>query len=366
MIDISGLSGVGSGSYQPDDVTFLLREMNIDPTETAEKERLIQSGEKHYSEMVSMERAPSPAHIGLFVRALAHNSTRMAKEVLSLADAICREIPEGPIVLVSLVRAGLPLGVLLKGALSSSHRRCYHYGVSIIRDKGIDKTAMDAIARAHGTANIVFVDGWTGKGAIAGELKRSLEGLGGYPAEPRLCVLADPCGKAWLAASAEDWLIPSGILGATVSGLISRTIWPGDDGLHGCVRYSHLASIDLTQTFILAIQGQMAAYSEHWPAPKVSPWTEAKRAELQGTAMDVVFDIALKHGVTNLNRVKPGIAEATRAVMRRVPEHVLVHNENSSDVQLLIHLADLAGIKVKEARNELGPYQAITIIQKVG
>ena len=72
------------------------------------------------------------------------------------------------------------------------------------------------------------------------------------------------------------------------------------------------------------------------------------------------------HGVTNLNRVKPGIAEATRAVMRRVPEHVLVHNENSSDVQLLIHLADLAGIKVKEARNELGPYQAITIIQKVG
>ena len=63
MIDISGLSGVGSGSYQPDDVTFLLREMNIDPTETAEKERLIQSGEKHYSEMVSMERAPSPAHL---------------------------------------------------------------------------------------------------------------------------------------------------------------------------------------------------------------------------------------------------------------------------------------------------------------
>ena len=36
--------------------------------------------------------------------------------------------------------------------------------------------------------------------------------------DPRLVVLADPCGRAWLAASAEDWLIPSGILGATVSG----------------------------------------------------------------------------------------------------------------------------------------------------
>ncbi|MER8575636.1 cysteine protease StiP domain-containing protein [Mesorhizobium sp. M1409] len=37
-------------------------------------------------------------------------------------------------------------------------------------------------------------------------------------------VLSDPCGRAWLAASAEDWLIPSGILGSTVFGLISRSI----------------------------------------------------------------------------------------------------------------------------------------------
>ncbi len=74
---------------------------------------------------------------------------------------------------------------------------------------------------AHGTDGIVFVDGWTGKGAITGELSRTLKDRPGYPEQPRLVVLADPCGCAWLAASDDDWLILFGIMGAPVSGLIS-------------------------------------------------------------------------------------------------------------------------------------------------
>ena len=355
---------VGSGSYDPADVVFLLKEINISPTDVEEKERLIQSGEKHYSEMISMENPPSSLHTSLYQKALAQNAVRMAKEVISLAQCIAREIPEGPIVLVSLVRAGLPLGVLLKSALSSCHRQCYHYGVSIIRDKGIDRAAMDAIAGAHGTDNIVFVDGWTGKGAIAGELKRSLDELGGFPAEPRLCVLADPCGKAWLSASSDDWIIPSGILGATVSGLISRTIWPGDDSLHGCVRYSHLAEVDQTRSFINAIRVSMGRLLPE-TIPTIQPPTESQRASRQETAQSVVETVAAKYGITNLNRVKPGIAEATRAVMCRVPEHVLVRSKDDPDVRLLMHLTDLAGIEVQEAGEALGPYRAITVIKKV-
>jgi hypothetical protein len=38
----------------------------------------------------------------------------------------------------------------------------------------------------------VFVDGWTGKGAITGELSRTLKDRPGYPEQPRLVVLADP------------------------------------------------------------------------------------------------------------------------------------------------------------------------------
>ena len=44
-----------SGSYLPTDVQFLLRQLNVEVTDIAEKERLIQTGQKHYSEMLSAE-----------------------------------------------------------------------------------------------------------------------------------------------------------------------------------------------------------------------------------------------------------------------------------------------------------------------
>ena len=145
----------------------------------------------------------------------------MASEVQSLALALNAACTGPGIALVSFVRAGLPLGVLLRRALVEMGRDARHYGISIIRDRGIDTVALEAIIRLHGAENIVFVDGWTGKGAISGELARTLADDTRFPAGPRLVVLADPCGRAWLAASAQDWTIPSGILGATVSGLVS-------------------------------------------------------------------------------------------------------------------------------------------------
>lgn len=352
---------VGSGSYLPEDVQFLLRSVSIGLTDVLEKERLIQSKQKHYSEMISQEDAPSETHMELFERAMSQNGVRMAADVQSLALAL-EEHYRGPtIALVSFVRAGLPLGVLLRRALIGLGRDAHHYGISIVRDRGIDTVALESIIAAHGAENIVFVDGWTGKGAISGEIKRSLEGDGRFPEEPRLVVLADPCGRAWLAASAEDWIIPSGILGATVSGLVSRSIWPSDGGLHGCVVYDHLQEHDVTRPFIDRIEAARASV-EVSPA---SPWTPDEALQLQSSALGVVNRLAEKFGVTNLNRIKPGIAEATRAVLRRVPDQVLVRDRNDADVQLLIHLTDRAGIQVQEAGEDLGPYRAVTIIRGV-
>lgn len=47
-----------------------------------------------------------------------------------------------------------------------------HYGISIIRDRGIDTTALEMIERRHGPRGIVFVDGWTRKGAMILERAR--------------------------------------------------------------------------------------------------------------------------------------------------------------------------------------------------
>lgn len=357
-----GLQTVGSGSYATDDVHFLLRTMEIEVTDVQEKERLIQTSQRHYSEMISQEHPPSDTHKSLYRLALAQNGARMAADVQALARALDQRYNGPTIALVSFVRAGLPLGVLLRRALVESGRDARHYGISIIRDRGIDNVALEAIIKTHGAENIVFVDGWTGKGAISGQIRDSLAGDARFPADPRLVVLADPCGRAWLAASAEDWLIPSGILGATVSGLVSRSIWPQDPGLHGCVVYEHLAGHDVTQDFIRSIEAERAQLA---PQAAAQPWTAEQAQILQRSAVAAVERISTRFAVSNPNRVKPGIAEATRAVMRRVPDHVLVRNRDDQDVQLLLHLTRQANIEVEEVGEELGPYRAVTVIRSV-
>ncbi|WP_447649766.1 cysteine protease StiP domain-containing protein [Pseudomonas abietaniphila] len=352
---------VGSGSYLPSDVHFLLRPVEIGLTDVLEKERLIQTRQKHYSEMISQENAPSSTHMALFERAMSQNAVRMAQDVQALALALDGQYRGQSLALVSFVRAGLPLGVLLRRALVDLRHDVHHYGISIVRDRGIDMVALESVIAEHGAENIVFVDGWTGKGAISHEIKRCLAGDKRFPEEPRLVVLADPCGRAWLAASADDWIIPSGILGATVSGLVSRSIWPANGGLHGCVIYDHLRPHDVTRSFIERIEKSRASVEV---SPAV-PWSAQQAAALQRSAMAVVDSLAMQFDVCNLNRIKPGIAEATRAVLRRVPDQVLVRDRVDADVQLLMHLTERAGIEVREVGDALGPYRAITIIRSV-
>ena len=357
---MASLETVGSGSYARDDVHVLLRPVCLPVTDVGEKERLIQTNRKHYSEMIGQELAPDDVHKQLYASMLARNGARMAADVQGLAQALDRLCAAGDLVLVSFVRAGLPLGVLLRRALLGLGREVHHYGISIVRDRGIDQVALEAIIQAHGADNIVFVDGWTGKGAIAGELERSLAGDPRFPGRPRLVVLADPCGRAWMAASAEDWVIPSGLLGATVSGLLSRSIWSAAGGLHGCLMYKHLDEHDVTRAFIERIERERGGLGIIQAA---LPWTCAQRQALRAAADAVVGGFSARHAIDNLNRIKPGVAGAARAVLRRVPEQVLVRDRSDRDVQLLLHLACSRGVKVGEAGAELGPYRALTLIR---
>lgn len=351
-----------SGSYLPDDVHFLLQPVTIEMTPVELKEQLIQSGAKHYSDMLSQEPEPTPWHLDLFAKALDSGAARLASEVVMLAKALIQQFDKTPIVLTSLVRAGVPLGVMLQQTLRAMGKASYHYGISIIRDRGIDTTALEWIEQRHGTEGIVFVDGWTGKGAITGELVRSLTGREGYPAQPRLVVLADPCGCAWLSASHDDWLIPFGIMGAPVSGLISRSIWT-ESGFHGCVKCDHLSQFECSRLLVDTVAKQRDALelaSIATPSPNSPLCTSLKLRSEQ-----VINTLAEQYSITNINRIKPGIAEATRAVLRRVPDHVLVRKMSDPDVALLVYLAQQKNITITEVGNDIGQYRAVTIIKKV-
>jgi len=351
-----------SGSYLPEDVHFLLTPVEMEMTPVEQKEQLIQSGEKHYSEMLSQEPEPTAWHLDLFSRALDQGAVRLAKEVVMLANALAARFGDTPVVLVSLVRAGVPLGVMLQQTLRVMGKQSHHYGVSIIRDRGIDETAMDWIETQHGTEGIVFVDGWTGKGAITGELRRSLASRSGYPQDPRLVVLADPCGVSWLSASDDDWLIPFGIMGAPVSGLISRSIW-SSVGLHGCVKCDHLSEFECSRLLVDTVADCRNALD--LDAIPASPWLPENYVHLKTQSERVIASLAAEYDISSINRIKPGIAEATRAVLRRVPEHVLVRSVNDPDVALLVYLAREKNITITEVGDRIGQYRAVTIIKKV-
>jgi hypothetical protein len=351
------------GSYAPSDVTFLLKPVSLEPTDVAEKERLIQGGLRHYSEMVSRETAPGPDYAAIYASALDAGVSRLGREIAALARALFRG-PRVPVTLASLVRAGVPLGVLLHRTLRHLGADSAHFGVSIIRDRGIDDRALDHILARRPADSVVFVDGWTGKGAITGELERSLAPR--PELAPRLVVLADPAGRAWLSASGEDWLIPSGILGCTVSGLLSRSILNdavvGAGDFHGCTVQSHLSDHDQSRAFVDRVWPSVAANLE---TASAATWTDADRHRHRTAAEAVVDALAERFGVTNRNRIKPGIAEATRAVLRRMPERVLVSRLDDPDLAALLELASRSGVPVEPLGDAILPYRAVTLIQKI-
>ncbi|WPL19667.1 Citrate lyase beta subunit [Thiorhodovibrio winogradskyi] len=353
------------GSYRPEDVCFLLKPIAIDDTPVAEKERLIQAGLRHYSEMLSLESLPSADYLEVFHQAFAMTRDRMARGVLDLAAMIAAE-HANEITLVSLARAGTPVGVLLKHTLAEVFARpARHYSISIIRDRGIDQRALRFILEdcQRDPAGIVFVDGWTGKGVIARELKHALADFKtrwGLTLDSRLHALTDLAGVG-VAPSDEDYLIPSSIMGATMSGLVSRSILNhqiGPDDFHGCVYYAHFEPQDLSRWFVDALRETIRAQLDAGYQPATQP-VDPTAARERSTRM--LADIRARFGITNANFIKPGIGEATRVLLRRVPERLILRDPDLPEVAHLIQLATEKQVPGEVDPNS--PYQAIALIK---
>lgn len=377
----------GSGSYLASDVTVLLDIVDknaVADVPVSQKEALIQSGQRHYSDMLTLEHAPTAMHEQLYQQALAQGTTRTATDIANLAYTLHHIFQqtvstERPLILVSLVRAGLPIGVLLQRALLDNERSdpnssyalpSVHYGISIIRDRGLDPVALQMILDAHPDSAIVFVDGWTGKGAIYQELARSLD-VFSNPNHPNfanifhqgkdvipLLTLADPAGVAWLAASEEDWLIPSGLLNSTVSGLISRSLYTEpQSGLHRSVFYDNLVAVDHSLAFVDHIDSTRRALST---PPQYLQTFKQPRYQ----TADLIDTLAIDYDIGNRNRIKPTIAEATRAILRRDPECILLATADHPDTILLRHLCSERDINITVLGAKILPYQAITLIKQ--
>jgi hypothetical protein len=210
------------GSYNPCDVKFLLKEISgmVKEKENLEREKAIQSG-THYSEMLPVEYKPSKEYIDLFHSSLKESALKLAYATSVVSHKILNNRGED-IVLVSLARAGTPIGILIKRYIKQKFGMDLpHYSISIIRGKGIDENAVKYILSKHEGKEIQFIDGWTGKGMITAVLNDSCRNFCdkyGVYLNPDLAVLADPGFCVNTFGTREDFLIPSACLNSTVSG----------------------------------------------------------------------------------------------------------------------------------------------------
>lgn len=352
-IDFDSLVGT---SYSHDDVILLLKDVTglVKPQPTEERERLIQAG-KHYCEMLPIEYVPTPKYMQVYEEALKTYAKPTALAVGKLSDKIIAQKGKD-VVLVSLARAGIPIGILLKRYIAKEYGVSVpHYSISIIRGRGIDRNALDFLIGKYGAENLLFVDGWIGKGAILGELQKELSQYPGVSSD--IAVLADPANVTELCGTHDDILIPSSCLNSTVSGLVSRTFLRddiiGERDFHGAVYYGELADSDLSYEFINAIEKEFEQESEI-PDRTVS-----------GLGIDEVREIAEHFGIDDINLVKPGIGETTRVLLRRVPWKVLIDEKykNSSDIAHIVRLAEEKNVPIEYY--PLTHYKTCGIIKKL-
>jgi hypothetical protein len=378
------------GSYPPEEVTWLLTDLSSVALErgTEDREEAIQSG-THYSEMLPVEYRPDDAYLALFHAALEASAGRLAGAVARVGELVWDAAAahgETP-VLVSLARAGTPVGVLLRRwFLASRGVAVPHYTVSIIRGRGIDEVAVAHVLARHPAGAVRFVDGWTGKGAIQRQLTEAVAGWvaahpGNAALDDRLAVLADPGGCTALYGTRDDFLVPSACLNSTVSGLVSRTVLRedliGPGMFHGAKYYAELAGSDVSALFVDTVAAAFPAVApaDDVPAGDVPagdvpagdvPAGDVPAAGRRPTwaGWAAVERIAAQFGITDVNLVKPGVGETTRVLLRRVPWQVLVRPDRTEDLRHVVALAGARGVPLVEVPDLA--YSCVGLIRPVG
>lgn len=370
-----------SGSYDDIDCQFLLTLLPPEYTSVVDKEHLIQSGQRHYSEMISYEAPPSERYRQLFHELTSRYQRRLAREVITVAQHVISN-RVCPITIVSLARAGTPFGALLCRVFRRHLKvEAEHYSISIIRDRGIDETALKYILRERNRdpRGLFFVDTWTAKGVITYELKAAISQWNKREVEQlndELYVISDIGGTADFAATYDDYAIPSGVMNATVSGLMSRSVL--NDSIsphhfHGSVYLDHLEKEDLSEWFLDQVSHHFESLLE-----EMSSHVEEQLDSLQNRAEEEECRLRQRqdrreasarcverwmkqYKIRDVNHIKPGVAEATRVMLRRVPACLLLRDPDHADVAHLKLLAIEKSVPIMIDQDM--PFQAASFIK---
>ena len=106
---------------------------------------------------------------------------------------------------------------------------------------------------------------------------------------------------------------------------------------HGAMYYEEFENIDMTETFLSEI--------EHHFDFSLLPVSELCPEQ---DALAEIRQIAENFSISDINFVKPGIGEATRVLLRRIPWKILVHSlEDTAHLGHIYQLAEEKQIPVE-------------------
>lgn len=337
-------------TYRPEQVTCLLSPYHGPLLDLESKEEALRSG-AYYGDMLSREEMPGDEYLAIFDRQSEALAARLAPSVWRLANQIdaARAAPQ-PIVIVSIARAGTPVGVVLTDVLRERHGRTVtHYSVSAIHKYGLDPFALAHLLAHHAPADLVFLDGWVSQGRITRTIEESLADRPDI--DSTLFCLSDPSGIQEAAATREDLLLPSAVLNAAVSGLLSRTV-QNPTGFHACAFYEDQRSVDRTQAFIETLIAAVRVC----PAPDETPLVH--RTIQRPLAQAQVAKWCHAHG-TEPASIKAGIGEVSRSLLRRAPRLVQVDCRAEAEAEHLFYLAKERNVPI-EVVDLAGPFRAFS------
>jgi Phosphoribosyl transferase (PRTase)/PELOTA RNA binding domain len=345
-------------SYLETDLKLHLDLGEVEFVDILEKERRLQQGES-YGRLLTPETLPNAEQSHWFETLLEQYGSRIAAQVISLGNQL-RAAHGSHLTLVSLARAGIPVGVLLTRFLRTQGCDVSHHGISIIRGHGLDMVALKEIVRERGSNGIVFVDGWTGKGSIRNELNQSLIGQksAGQTVAPTLAVLCDPAGIADFQATFEDQILPHACLNATVGGLISRTFLhdagPQTGARHAARFETDLLPADSSLDYVNRIERLMLEGNHVGISLGVRPINAAEQA----------LELGRTYGVLNPHHVKPSLGEAWRTLLRRKPRALLLGPEHGEQTAIAAYAQhkNVPLIRLYQAM----PYQVIALLGEEG
>ena len=298
--------------------------------------------------------SPEPRPDATFEALLLAAVTREKAAVLGMIEALAERVAacvSSPPLLVAVLRAGVPVAALLARALS---RRFGDEAVSIAALSLFDGLGWDAAALKqalgdHPGRPVVFVDGWTSGGGVAGELARSWDRWvsAGNPdftggEGPRLAVLCDPRGLAHFSAVRADRFVPSSLFTAPETLGFSRGFATGPEG-----------------------SGMFRVY--RFPASLLRPrYVEAWMSEEGTTKLEALRDEEPPGSVP-----PPGwrlhVNEVVRALINRNPRAVLLRDEEDAAGSLapVLHLCRLRGVPVSYGRREVADWGAVAAARMV-